>query len=140
MNNLEKILFLEMGAYQYDNLCCDNPEYVKTYKLCGDNPEYVKTYKLLNGSEIALWVKYSQEIHDIYSYINSGTVKNVKEIIVNNVYEYNEKICPISNIIMNLINNYNFTLIPEISEEFKNAYINMFGKSSFDKFINKTNM
>ena len=121
MNNLEKIIFLRITWRQFGKL---------------DDKEYYATYSLLSQEEKKLIGRLDSEIHDIYSYINT----NFKEkILVDSIQEYNDRIKSVSEIILNVSNDFSLSLKAEITEEFKSAIIKMFGKDYLDNFLDKTN-
>ena len=121
MNNLEKIIFLRITWRQFGKL---------------NEKEYYDTYSLLSQEEKHLIGKLDSEIHDIYNYINT----NFKEkIIVDSIQEYNDKIKSVSEIILNVSNDFNLSLKTEITEEFKSIIIKRFGKDFLDNFLDKAN-
>lgn len=121
MNNLEKFVFIEMTWKQFGKL---------------DSREYYKTLDLLTEEEESLSIKISSELHEIYNYINSNFSK--KEI-VHSIKEYNEKISPVSEIILKVSSDFGISLKGEISEVFKNTILKTLGKDFLNDFLNKIN-
>lgn len=116
-NNLEKLLFLEMTHKQFGNF---------------DENEYNKTIKELNEDELKLSVKLLKELHEIYNYVN---VRFIDRINVNSIHEYNVLISPVSEVILKVSSDFNLTLKGEISQEFKNAMVKVFGKQKLNDFL-----
>lgn len=116
-NNLEKLLFLEMTHKQFGNF---------------DENEYNKTINELNEEESKLSVKLRNELHEIYNHIN---VRFADRINVDSIHEYNELVSPVSEIILKVSSDFNLTLKGEISQEFKNAMLKIFGKQKLNDFL-----
>jgi hypothetical protein len=116
-NNLEKLLFLEMTRKQFGEL---------------NESEYYKTINELNEEESKLSVKLLNELHEIYNYVN---VRFADRINVNSINEYNELVFPVSDIILKVSSDFNLTLKGEISQEFKNAMLKIFGKQKLNDFL-----
>ena len=123
MNKLEKIVFLEMTNKQFAKL---------------PDSEYYKAYKELTKEEKDIVdLKISKEIHEIWTWINTKQRKGIHRTEINSIEEYNELISPVSEIILSVSSDYGITLKDEISDKFKNAVINIFGKDYLDDFIEK---
>ena len=120
-NNLEKLLFLEMTWKQFGKL---------------NESEYYKTIKELNEEESKLSVKLSNELHEIYNHIN---VRFADRINVDSIHQYDEFVSPVSEIILKVSSDFNLTLKGEISQEFKNAMLKIFGKDYLDEFLKTIN-
>ncbi len=116
-SNLEKLLFLEMIWKQFGKL---------------NESEYYKTINELNEEELKLSVKLRNELHEIYNYVNVGFADRIN---VNSIYEYNELVFPVSDIILKVSSDFNLTLKGEISQEFKNAMLKIFGKQKLNDFL-----
>jgi len=120
-NNLEKLLFLEMTWKQFGKL---------------NESEYYETIKRLNDEESKQSVKLRNELHEIYNHVN---LRFSDRINVNSIYEYNELVSPVSDIILKVSSDFNLTLKGEISQEFKNAMLKKFGKDYLDEFLKSIN-
>jgi DUF4097 and DUF4098 domain-containing protein YvlB len=82
MNPFEKLVFLEMTNKQFGKL---------------QNSEYLETYGNLTEKEKdQLDSKISNEIHEIWTWINSKQRKKVDKSEVNSIEDYNELISPVS--------------------------------------------
>jgi hypothetical protein len=113
-SNLEKLLFLEMTWKQFGKL---------------DKSEYYKTFNELNEEESKLSVKLLNELHEIYNYVN---VRFADRINVDSIHEL---VSPVSDIILKVSSDFNLTLKGEISQEFKNAMLKVFGKQKLNDFL-----
>ncbi|MFY8066533.1 MAG: hypothetical protein ACOVMS_00250 [Flavobacterium sp.] len=120
-NNLEKLLFLEITWKQFGKL---------------NESEYYKTIKELNEEESKLSVKLRNELHEIYNHIN---VRFADRINVDSIHQYDEFVSPVSEIILKVSSDFNLTLKGEISQEFKNAMLKIFGKDYLDEFLKTIN-
>ena len=120
-NNLEKLLFLEITWKQFGKL---------------NESEYYKTIKELNEEESKLSVKLRNELHEIYNHIN---VRFADRINVDSIHQYDEFVSPVSEIILKVASDFNLTLKGEISQEFKNAMLKIFGKDYLDEFLKTIN-
>jgi hypothetical protein len=124
MNRLEKILFLEITNKQFSRL---------------PDKEYMEAYQTLTETEKAEFVGLSNEIHEIYNYINSGLVAGAKTISAKSISEYDEKINSINSKILNVISDFDLTLKPELSQKTKDAFIALFGQDYLDRCQNPEN-
>jgi hypothetical protein len=125
MNTFEKIVFLEMTNKQFAKF---------------QDSEYYETYKKLTAEEKDIIdLKISKEIHEIWSWINSKQRKGIHKMEISSIEEYNEHISPVSEIILSVSSDFGLSLKRELSEKFKNAIMNMFGKEYLDNFIKKLN-
>ncbi|TAF11512.1 MAG: hypothetical protein EAZ75_00710 [Flavobacteriia bacterium] len=120
-NNLEKLLFLEITWKQFGKL---------------NESEYYKTIKELNEEESKLSVKLRNELHEICNHIN---VRFADRINVDSIHQYDEFVSPVSEIILKVSSDFNLTLKGEISQEFKNAMLKIFGKDYLDEFLKTIN-
>ena len=125
MNTFEKIVFLEMTNKQFAKL--PDSEYYATYK------------KLTEAEKDIIDLKISNEIHEIWSWINSKQREGIHKKEINSIEEYNEHISPVNEIILSVSSDFGLSLKRELSEKFKNAIMNMFGKEYLDNFIKKLN-
>jgi len=121
MNNFEKFIFLELTWKQFAKL---------------DSSDYYKTIASLSKQEEELSIKMSNEIHEIYNYLNSNFEGRKK---VDSIFEYNEQVSPVSDLILKVASDFELTLKGEISEEFKKAIFDILGKEYLDRFLDQTN-
>lgn len=122
MDNFEKIVFLEMTNKQFSKF----PE-----------QEYFKTYNLLTQEEQIIFSKISAEIHQIWNYINTNQIVGLEKFNIETLEQYNEKVSPISDIILKVSLEFGITLEREISEKLKKSILCVFGKDYLDKFLGK---
>lgn len=124
MNNLEKILFLEMTNKQFAKL---------------PDQTYYDTYKRLSEDESDQFTRLSQELHDIWNFINSepfpGVIDNKG---VDTIQDYNDKVAPVNEMIMRISKDFGLTLQEEITDDFKNAIIEFFGLEYYSKKFGKS--
>ncbi len=121
MNAFEKIVFLEMTNKQFAKL---------------PNSEYFESYKKLDENEKDLIdLNISNEIHEIWTWINTKQRKEIHKAEINSIEEYNELIAPVSEIILSVSQEFGITLKNEITEQFKNAVSSILGKDYLDRFM-----
>lgn len=120
MQALEKMLFLEITSKQFT-------------KLPGE--EYYNTWGLLSEEEKKHFGQLSREVHQVWTHLNSKPIAGVFTKRANTIEEYNVNVQPISAEILNMARDYDLTLQDEITDEFKNAYIKIFGKDSFNRLF-----
>lgn len=121
MNTFEKIVFLEMTNKQFAKL---------------PNSEYFESYKKLDENEKDLIdLNISNEIHEIWTWINTKQRKEIHKAEINSIEEYNELIAPVSEIILNVSKEFGITLKNEVTEQFKNAVTSILGKDYLDQFM-----
>ncbi|MCB0465580.1 MAG: hypothetical protein KDC78_07890 [Aequorivita sp.] len=121
MNTFEKIVFLEMTNKQFAKL--PNSEYFELYKKLDENE---KNHIDLN---------ISNEIHEIWTWINTKQRKEIHKTKINSIEEYNELIAPVSEIILSVSKEFGITLKNEVTEQFKNAVTSILGKDYLDQFM-----
>ena len=122
MDYFEKIVFLEMTNKQFSKLL---------------EQEYFKTYNLLTQEEQVIFSKISAEIHQIWNYINTNQIVGLEKLNIETLEQYNEKVSPISDIILKVSLEFGITLEREISEKLKKSILCVFGKDYLDKFLGK---
>lgn len=120
MNHLEKIIFLELTNKQF---------------AISQNSEYYKTYELLNQEEKDL-IDYeiSNQIHDIWTRINTKQTDITNKYNINSIEEYHSQISPINKYILKVCNDFDITLKRELSDKFKKAVAELLGKDFLNKF------
>jgi hypothetical protein len=77
MDNLEKLLFLDITCKQFG-------------KLDTSNPDFISTWSSLNEAEKNEYTQLAKEIHEIWSFINMPLIIDLGSKRVNSVWEYNE--------------------------------------------------
>lgn len=113
MKNLEKMLFLEMTMKQFANL---------------PDTTYYETYKSLSKEQLEEFTKLSQELHNIWTFINGRAILNVLDNEgVETILDYNDKITTVSAKIMRIAKDFDLTLKDEMTEDVKNAIISICG-------------
>jgi hypothetical protein len=123
MNQLEKLIFLEIT----------NKKFTKF-----PNSEYIKTHNLLLPEEQNKFSKYSQEIHQIWNYINSMPLKNIIDNKnVNSILDYNNLVASVSDLILKICNDFELSLKNEISPNFKENVIRKLGIDFYKKHFEK---
>ncbi|WP_055447097.1 hypothetical protein [Lacinutrix mariniflava] len=123
MNTFEKIVFLEMTNKQFAKL--PDSEYYATYN------------KLTEEEKDVIDLNISNEIHEIWTRINTKQRKGIHKTEINSIEEYNELITPISTVVLRVSSDFGITLKNEVTDKFKNEVINIFGKDYLDDFMNK---
>lgn len=121
MNNFEKIVLMEMCNKQFTKF---------------PNKEYYDTLEKLSESEKIKFHNLSNEIHDIWNKIN-GVSPDGSHLNVNSMEEYDEKINPISKIILQVSKDFEITLKDEPSEKYRETIIRLFGKGYLDELLEK---
>lgn len=118
MNNIEKALFLHIRQYQYS---------------VSENSEILSAYREMTNEEKEEYYKLSRELHDIWNYINSQPILNVRpDDGVTTVQAYHEKIHPVSDVVLKVINDFGFTLKQTMTKKEKVAIIAILGQDYFD--------
>lgn len=113
MNNLEKMLFLEMTNIQFR----ESP-----------NSVYYSSYKALSQKEKEQFTELYRELHNIWNYINSKPVLNVIDNRgIDSVADYNEKVAKVDRMILQVSRDFELAMKNEMNEELKNAIISFFG-------------
>jgi len=121
-SQLEKLLLLELTNKQFGKF---------------PNLEYYETYQTLSKEEKdKIDYKISNEIHLIWSYIN-GKMLLINKKNVNSIFEYNDLIQPVSPIILKVAEEFDIKLKNELTLEFRNAIIMVFGQDFLDRFLYK---
>jgi predicted transcriptional regulator len=118
MNPFTKMLFLELT----------NKQFVKMA-----NDDYYTTWRVLTEQEKQKFGELSREIHQIWTHLNSKSIPELFKKSATTVAEYNELIERISPEILDVVRDFNLTLYNEMDPTFKEAYIRLFGKESFDR-------
>jgi len=118
MKNLEKIVFLEMTNKQLSKF---------------PNKEYYETIKSLTENEDDEFTILSNQIHNIYNYINS----KMHSFQIEDIEDYNEKIEPVNPIILKVASDFGITMKSGISEELKKSILEILGKDYLDEFLGK---
>ena len=122
MNNIEKLVFLEMTNKQFTKF---------------PNSEYLNTYKNLSETKRTEFHILSEEVHQIWNKINSTNFEDIENYSINSIEEFNERIRPVSDIILKISSDFDLTLKNEISEKFKERVIKLFGKDFFDNLFSE---
>ena len=104
MNNLEKILLLEIVNKQFG-------------KLHGDNPEYYSTYNNLDEPEKNRFHNLSGKIHEYWNYINLPKNIPFEMKRVNSINEYDEEIEQVDKQVLQICNDFDLTLKNERDEK-----------------------
>lgn len=119
-NQFEKMVFLELTNKQFSKI---------------PNSEYYETYQKLNQEEKKLIdTEISNEIHKIWTYINTTKLDDAEHIKITSIKEYNDFINPVNEIILKISNEFNITLKKELSKQFIQAI-----KEFLDRFLKSTN-
>ena len=120
MNNLEKIVFLEMTNKQLTKF---------------PNKEYYATIDLLTEEEDEQFTTLGNEIHRIWNYLNTKKSRKRDNFEVTSIQDYNEKINPVNDIILKVSSEFGITLKDGVSSELKSAILNILGKEFLDRFL-----
>jgi len=119
MDNLEKLIFLEITNKQFTKF---------------PDSEYFATYQSLTKEEKDQFSLYSNEIHNIWNYINAMPVENVIDNVnINSVNDYNNSVDQISELILKTCNDFKLNLKDEITPEFKEIVIRVLGHDFYKK-------
>ncbi|NHM04879.1 hypothetical protein [Flavobacterium celericrescens] len=121
MDYFEKFVFLELTWKQFARL---------------DRSEYYSTISSLSEEEDELSIKISREIHNIYNVINSK-VEGGKN--VNSIIEYHQEVSSVSDVILKVSQDFDLSLKREVSDKFKKAVLNFFGKNYLENFLKDIN-
>lgn len=121
MDNLEKILFIDLTCKQFD-------------KIDTDHPEFISTWKRLTEKEKTEYSLLTNEIHEIWSYINMPIIIDLGNKRVNSVFEYNELIHPVNNKILKFCRDFEISLKEELTDNFKKAAKRSLGQDYFKWF------
>jgi hypothetical protein len=122
MNYLEKMLFIDLTCYQLG--ITDTR-----------HPDFIATWDSLSNEEKNQYAKLTNEIHQIWTYINMPLMVDIKKR-VNSVFKYNEIIQPVDKRILTVCSDYEITLNEEFTEEFKATAKRVLGKDYFNWFEN----
>ena len=120
MDYLEKILFIELTCQQLGIPDTNHPEFFSTW----DN---------LCENEKKIYAKLTNEIHQIWTYINMPIMIDIKKK-VNSVFEYNEFIQPVDKKILSVCNDFGISLKEELTDKFKETVKAVLGKDYFHWF------
>lgn len=120
MDNLEKILFIDITCHHFG-------------KPNTNHPNYIETWQRLSENEKATYTKLTNEIHEVWSYVNMPKIIPVKQR-VNSVFEYHELIQPVDERILKVCNDFEISLKEELTEEFKATAKKIFGDDYFTWF------
>ena len=121
INQFEKMVFLELTNKQFSKF---------------PNSEYYETYKNLKQKEKDLIdTEISNEIHQIWNYINTTKLNDSEYKRVTSISEYNDLINPVSEIVLKISADYNITLKKELSEKFLKAIRETLGQDFLDRFL-----
>jgi hypothetical protein len=119
MDNLEKLIFLEITNKQFTKF---------------PDAEYFATYEALTKREQNQFSLYSNEIHNIWNYINAMPVENVIDNVnINSVNNYNNSVNQISELILKTCNDFKLNLKDEIIPEFKESVIRVLGHDFYKR-------
>jgi hypothetical protein len=119
MNKIEKILFLHIRQYQYS---------------VSEESEINAVYREMTEEEKNEYAKLWNELHEIWNYINSPPVLNVRaDDGVKTVQAYHEKVNPVNDVILKVINDFDFTLKETMTKKQKAAMIAILGESYFNE-------
>jgi hypothetical protein len=116
MNNLEKLLFLEITNKQFTKM---------------QTSDYYATLKLLSDSEKDEFYDLANEIHTIWNYLNIPPNITLSKNY-NSFDEYKNEI-NVSSKIIKIINDFNLNLKDNISDELKKSIISSFGRDFYDQ-------
>lgn len=115
MNNLEKMLFIEITTKQADILI---------------HPEYNETLKKLTEDEKDIFYELCHQIHTIWNDMNvPKSIDNIKQYKSFKVYIEENEVSPI---IVKIAEDFNLDFKDTISAESKKFIIEQFGKKYFD--------
>ncbi|WP_456463065.1 hypothetical protein [Lutibacter sp.] len=121
INQLEKIVFLELTNKQFSKL---------------PNSVYYETYENLKQKEKDLiYPEISNEIHQIWTCINTKKLNDSENLRVKSINEYNDLIHPVSEIVLKVSTDYNITLKNELSEKFLKAIRETLGQGFLERFL-----
>lgn len=119
MENIEKALFLNVRQLQY---------------LTSEDLEIATTFSKMTDVQKDEYVKLNRELRNIWNYINIAPILNVRpDDGVNTIQAYHEKINPVSDIILKVINDFNFTLKKNMTKKEKEAIITILGEGYFNE-------
>ena len=126
MENIEKALFLKVRQYQYST---------------SEDLEIAKTFSEMNEVQKGEYVKLSRELHNIWNYINSAPLLNSRpDDWVTAVQAYHAKINPVSDVILKVISDFNFTLKNTMTKKEKEAIIAILGENYFNEKYSDINI
>jgi hypothetical protein len=110
-----------------------------TNKMSGKfiNTKFNNIFNELSEKEQNQYYKYSKEIHQIWGFINSINIPNIDNTNVNSVFDYNDLVTPVSNIIIELCDDFDLTLRDEINPKLKELIINIFGIDYYNEHFLK---
>lgn len=119
---LKKIIFLDI-----------------TNKMGGKfiDTKFNNIFNELSEKEQNQYYKYSREIHKIWGFINSINTPKIDNSNVNSVFDYNDLVTPVSNIIIELCDDFNLTLRDEVNPKLKELIINIFGIDYYNEHFLK---
>lgn len=120
MDYLEKILFIDLTCHQLGV-----PD--------TNHPYFIATLEKLSEVEKNQYVKLTNQIHQIWNYVNMPKMLNFDKR-VNSVFEYHEIIQPVEERILTVCRDFGITLKEELTDEFKAAAKKISGKDYFDWF------
>lgn len=123
MKNLEKLLFLEFTNKQYSKF---------------PNKEYSDIYNILSELEKSEFAILSREIHEIWNYINSPSIKNVIDNSdCKSIKDYSNKFGNVNEKLLQIADDFDINLETKIDEKFKDTIITIFGKDYFENNFGK---
>lgn len=123
MNNLEKLLFLEFTNKQYSKF---------------PNKEYFDVYNILSEIEKSEFTMLARELHEIWNYINSPSLKNVIDNSdFKSIKDYSNKFGNVNEKILQIADDFDISLETKMDEKFKNKIISLFGKEYFENNFGK---
>lgn len=121
MDNLEKILLIEIVNKQFG-------------KLPTNHSEYFLTYNSLTEEEKDRYHLLVSKIHDYWNYINLPKFIAEHLVRVNSIFEYNEKIAEVDKTILAICKDFNLTLQNERDEETESLLKKFLGDRYNDLF------
>ena len=117
MNHFEKILFIDLTCHQ-----------IGTPNT--NHPDFITTWQNLSEDEKNEYTKLTNEIHQVWTYINMPLIIDLKKR-VNSVFEYNEFIQPVDKRVLRVCSDFGITLKEELTDEFKATAKRLLGKDYF---------
>lgn len=121
MDNLEKLLFLDITSRQFGNLDTGNFDFISIWES-------------MNEAKKVEYTLLSKEIHEIWSFINMPIIVELGSKRVNSVWKYNECVHPVNQKILSICNDFSLSFKEELSIEYVIAAKKVLGDDYFTWF------